>query len=269
MARPADAVYLVLSEPYLEILNHAPGAAPRLCLPEGPHPHGPALLRTPELPNVCGPEASPAARHPAVWRVLPARDAAALYGCHAGQETDVQGPPAAPGRRAISRRSGTTATTDADGQPDWLLHYTPGPKARAEYAAFLRQPGAEAAAALVPPADADQEEAAADGHPGVPRGDPRRGRPPVDHEATAPLAPRPQAPSSMPPPPTPEDGTIPPVDADAGPGPRPGARLLSALPRAHPGHARAQRTRAGGPAADAAWRGQGPVPGGLQRARRP
>ena len=35
----------------------------------------------------------------------------------------------------------STATTDADGQPDWLLHYTPGPKARAEYAAFRRQPG--------------------------------------------------------------------------------------------------------------------------------
>ena len=37
----------------------------------------------------------------------------------------------------------STATTDADGQPDWLLHYTPGPKARAEYAAFRHQPGGE------------------------------------------------------------------------------------------------------------------------------
>src|SRR6266568_375734 len=34
------------------------------------------------------------------------------------------------------------ATTDDIGQPDWLLHYTPGPKARAEYAAFMRQHGA-------------------------------------------------------------------------------------------------------------------------------
>ena len=50
------------------------------------------------------------------------------------------------------------ATTDADGQPDWLLHYTPGPKARAEYAAFMRQPGAEAAAALTPPTDDDQDD---------------------------------------------------------------------------------------------------------------
>src|SRR5262249_24987075 len=38
-----------------------------------------------------------------------------------------------------------TATTDAEGQPDWLLHYTPGPKARAEYAAFRRQPRMETA----------------------------------------------------------------------------------------------------------------------------
>jgi hypothetical protein len=47
------------------------------------------------------------------------------------------------------------ATTDDDGQPDWLMHYTPGAKARAEYAAFMRQPGAEAAALTLPP-DADQ-----------------------------------------------------------------------------------------------------------------
>src|SRR5215831_9724090 len=49
------------------------------------------------------------------------------------------------------------ATTDADGHPDWLMHYTPGPKAQAEYAAFTRQPGAEVAA-LTLPVDADQED---------------------------------------------------------------------------------------------------------------
>ena len=47
-----------------------------------------------------------------------------------------------------------TATTDANGQPDWLLHYTPGPKAHAEYAAFRRQPGVETA--LPPPEEAEQ-----------------------------------------------------------------------------------------------------------------
>ena len=49
------------------------------------------------------------------------------------------------------------ATTDAEGLPDWLLHYTPGPKAKAEYAPFMRQPGAEAAA-LTLPMDADQDD---------------------------------------------------------------------------------------------------------------
>ena len=30
------------------------------------------------------------------------------------------------------------ATTDIDGHPDWLMHYVPGPKARAEFVAFTR-----------------------------------------------------------------------------------------------------------------------------------
>jgi hypothetical protein len=33
-------------------------------------------------------------------------------------------------------------TTDADGQVDWMMIYTPGPKAKAEYAAFTKQPHA-------------------------------------------------------------------------------------------------------------------------------
>lgn len=32
------------------------------------------------------------------------------------------------------------ATTDAEGQPDWMMVYVPGPKARAEYAAFNARP---------------------------------------------------------------------------------------------------------------------------------
>ncbi len=47
-------------------------------------------------------------------------------------------------------------TTDADGQPDWLLHYTPGPKAKAEYTVFMRQPSAEAALTL--PTDGAQDD---------------------------------------------------------------------------------------------------------------
>jgi hypothetical protein len=33
------------------------------------------------------------------------------------------------------------ATTDRDGRPDWTIVYTPGPKAKAEYHAFLRRGG--------------------------------------------------------------------------------------------------------------------------------
>src|SRR5712691_2744899 len=47
-----------------------------------------------------------------------------------------------------------TTTTDAEGQPDWFLHYAPGPKAQAEYAAFRRQPGVETA--LPRPEEAEQ-----------------------------------------------------------------------------------------------------------------
>src|SRR5215471_16002091 len=52
----------------------------------------------------------------------------------------------------------TEATTDRVGQPDWPLFYTPGRKARAEYAACMRQPGAEAAVALTLPVDADPQD---------------------------------------------------------------------------------------------------------------
>src|SRR5262249_32544385 len=50
------------------------------------------------------------------------------------------------------------ATMDEDGRPDWLMHYTPGLKARTEYTAFMRQPGAEAAAVLTSPMDGEQED---------------------------------------------------------------------------------------------------------------
>jgi hypothetical protein len=50
------------------------------------------------------------------------------------------------------------ATTDAEGQPDWLLHYTPGPKARTDFAAFTRPLSPTAAAAtLVTTAEDGQE----------------------------------------------------------------------------------------------------------------
>ena len=42
---------------------------------------------------------------------------------------------------ATSPRSTIEQTVDGDGRPDWLMLYTPGPKARAEYRAFARRGG--------------------------------------------------------------------------------------------------------------------------------
>src|SRR6266851_8894674 len=80
------------------------------------------------------------------------------------------------------------AITDDAGRPDWLLHYTPGPKARAEYAAFMYQPGAEAAAARTLPTDADPQDLLAS----VTR------EPPAAQVAVAGPAPLPAAPRDTP-----------------------------------------------------------------------
>jgi len=153
----ADAVYLVLSEPYREVLNHAPVrpldyAYLKALTPTAQrfyellsykmfaalkyhHPH--ATLR---YTDYC--VLSTQQRYTDALQVQKQ-----MYKVHrphldAGYLTQVH----------------YEATTDADGQPDWLLHYIPGPKAQAEYAAFMHQPGAAAAAALTLPADADQED---------------------------------------------------------------------------------------------------------------
>ncbi len=152
----ADAIYLVLSEPYREVLNHAPV-----------RPLDYAYLKA----------LTPSAQR--FYEILSYKIFAALthYRPHATlryadycllstqqrytvlepvqkQMYKVHRPHLDAGYITKVHYEGTT---DADGQPDWLMHYTPGPKARAEYAAFMRQPGAEAAA-LTLPADADHED---------------------------------------------------------------------------------------------------------------
>src|SRR5262249_15691495 len=136
----ADAVYLLLSDPYREVLNHAPvrpldyaylkALAPTaqwfyellsykmFAALKYRHPH--ATLRYTENCAL--------STHRRYTDALQAQK----------QMYKVHRPHLAAGYLAQVR---STATTDADGQPDWLLHYTPGPKARAEYAAFRRQPG--------------------------------------------------------------------------------------------------------------------------------
>jgi len=140
----ADAVYLMLSEPYRDILSHAPVrpldyAYLKALTPMAQrfyellsykmfaalkhrHPH--ATLRYTDYCLL-----STQQRY---TEAIPVQKQ--MYKVHqphvqAGYLTQVQ----------------YEATTDAEGHPDWLLHYTPGPKARAEYAAFMRQPGMETA----------------------------------------------------------------------------------------------------------------------------
>src|SRR5215470_2056563 len=152
----ADAVYLVLSEPYREVLNHAPM-----------RPLNYAYLKA----------LTPTAQR--FYEILSYKMFAALKHRHPHatlryseycllstqqrclDAIQVQKQMYKVHRPHVQAGYLTTvayeATTDADGQPDWLLHYTPGPKATAEYAVFMRQPGAEAAACTLP-VDADRED---------------------------------------------------------------------------------------------------------------
>jgi hypothetical protein len=148
----ADAVYLVLSEVYLDILNHAPVrpldyAYLKVLTPMAQrfyellsykmfaalkyhHPH--ATLRYTDYCLL-----STQQRYTNALQVQK-------------QMYKVHRPHLDAGYLTRVRYEGTT---DADGQPDWLLDYTPGPKARAEYAAFMRQPGVETV--LPQPEDAE------------------------------------------------------------------------------------------------------------------
>jgi hypothetical protein len=141
---PADAIYLVLSEPYREILNHAPvrpldyrylqaltPMAQRFYELLSYHIFATLTHRRPHATLRYG-----------EYCLLATQQRYTAYEQVKKQMYKVHRPHLAAGYIAQVR---STATTDADGQPDWLLHYTPGPKARAEYAAFRRQPGGETA----------------------------------------------------------------------------------------------------------------------------
>ena len=158
----ADAVYLVLNEPYWDILNNAPTrpldydylkaltpAAQRCyeilsykiftALKYG-HPHANLLYSE--------------------YCTFSAQQRYADYDHVKKQMYKVHKPHVASEYLTSVRYE---ATTDAEGQPDWMMAYVPGPKARAEYAAFNTRPGRRAArpaavapavpAAPSPPAD--------------------------------------------------------------------------------------------------------------------
>lgn len=203
----ADAVYLVLSEPYREVLNHAPVR---------PLDYAYLKILTPTAQRfyeLLSYKMFAALKHRLRYATLRYGDYCLLATQHRYVDTvQMQKQMYKVHRSHLQagylRQVRYDATTDDDGQPDWLLHYTPGPKAHTEYTVFMRQPGAEAAAALLPPAETDQEELAATVARKFPKATPppaaEVSRPPiavvVDQKAAARPGPLPQATSRTPPP---------------------------------------------------------------------
>jgi len=133
----ADAVYLILSEPYREVLNNAPV-----------RPLDYDYLR--KLP--------PAAQR--FYEILSRKIFAALkfrhpvatltysdYCTYSAQQRYFERQPMQNQMNAIHREHkkfgyitgvAYTATVDSENRPDWIMSYVPGPKARAEYHTFTR-----------------------------------------------------------------------------------------------------------------------------------
>jgi hypothetical protein len=150
----ADAVYLVLNEPYWEVLNHAPTRPLDYdylkALP-------PAAQRCYEILSYKL-FAALKYRHPhakllySEYCTFSAQQRYPDYPHVKKQMYKVHKPHVTSGYLESVRYE---ATTDEDGRPDWVISYVPGPKARAEYAAFNPRPRPRPArpAAGPPPAE--------------------------------------------------------------------------------------------------------------------
>ena len=154
---PADAVYVVLSEPYLDVLNHAPVRPLDYAYLKALTPMAQRFYELLSYKMF----AALKYRHPhatlryADYCLLSTQQRYTVFEQVQKQMYKVHRPHMQSGYLTQVQYEATTAD---DGRPDWLMHYTPGPKARAEYATFMRQPGADAVAALTLPADADHED---------------------------------------------------------------------------------------------------------------
>ena len=146
----ADAVYLVLSEQYLDVLNHAPVRPLDYAYLKALTPMAQRFYELLSYKMF----AALKHRHPqatlryADYCLLSTQQRYTVYDHVKKQMYKVHQPHVQSG---YLTKVVYEATTDDPGQPDWLLHYTPGPKARAEYAAFMHQPSAEAAVAPFAP----------------------------------------------------------------------------------------------------------------------
>src|SRR5262252_5513382 len=137
---PADAIYLVLSEPYREVLNHAPVRPLDYAYLQALTPMAQRFYEILSYPMFA------ALTHRRPYATL-------RYSAYCLLSTQQRYPEAISVQKQMYKihrphlaggylaQVRYTTTMDAAGQPDWFLQYTPGPKAAAEYAAFRRQPG--------------------------------------------------------------------------------------------------------------------------------
>ena len=179
----ADAVYLLLNEPYWEVLNHAPT---RPLDYDYLKALAPAAQRCYEMISYKlfaalkygHPEAklsySEYCTFAAQQRYLDYEHVKKqMYKIHKPHVTST-----------YLDRVRYEATTDEDGRPDWMMYYVPGPKARAEYAVSNPRPGRRAArAATAPLPGAPGEEPAPSGAPVAPAV-PAAPRPPTEDTLT-------------------------------------------------------------------------------------
>jgi hypothetical protein len=156
----ADAVYLLLNEPYWEVLNHAPTRPLDYdylkALP-------PAAQRCYEILSY---KLFTALKygHPQATLLYSEYCTFSAQKCYADydhvkkQMYKVHKPHVTSGYLESVRYE---ATTDEDGRPDWLMAYVPGPKARAEYAAFNARPRQRPARPVASPQTAEPDAAPA------------------------------------------------------------------------------------------------------------
>ena len=120
--RRADAVYIILNEPYREVPVKAPQRLLELRIFESTDACRPAVLRSTELSDICRPEQKRGCRSPdLIFGLLYVFGSTALFRLHPPQKQmwKIHRPHLLSGYLKESRY---TATTDAEGNPDWMMH---------------------------------------------------------------------------------------------------------------------------------------------------
>ncbi len=136
--RKADAVFLILNEPYWEVLNNAPF---RPLDYDYLKQLSPAPQRFYEVISYRV-FAALKHKHPHAkisysdYCTFSAQQRYFDYDHFKKQMYKVHRPHMQSGYLAKAHYEGTT---DGEGNPDWMMYYVPGPKAKAEYAAFTRR----------------------------------------------------------------------------------------------------------------------------------